>query len=146
MDIEQLFIPQVPDPRPHHYAFAHQFLPDLFLKNQRSILPVFASSEADEVMIKLWNKVGEQLPTSDVLDAKGLHCVPLCLVDTDIAAGLIIFPLTERPLEAIYAAVLFCVSKEQCRYVLLERSRKFLMICEHTADGGNCQCSCRLDG
>lgn len=134
MDIDNL-IHDTQEPRQHHYSFVYGVLPSLIFQQKEVFLPILASDDADELLKDIWHKVGAEFPKDQVMEPDGLKCSPFRLVADDLAASVISFPTPERPLEAIHALVLFCVSREQCRYITLEKSRRFLMISEQTANG-----------
>jgi len=126
---------KIPEPRTHHYVYAHQVLRDLILQENEQILPIFASPSADEFLFRLWDEVAKSIPEHETVTRDGLCCIPLQMIKNDLAISVICMPEAIYPPEAIYVVILFKISTEQCRYITLEKSLIHVMICEWTSEG-----------
>ena len=54
-------VEELPEPRPHHYVFAHQWLPRFAQSNSAAFFALFTTGEGQAAMVNFWDTVGESL-------------------------------------------------------------------------------------
>ncbi|RMG17371.1 MAG: hypothetical protein D6731_04230 [Planctomycetota bacterium] len=89
--------------RTHHYVFAHRVLPEVAFQDPRRILCLFASCEASNFLVDLWDEVGRACPCH--LPAEGLGVSLEEVPGLDEPVVLIRFPDPEIPPEAHFLAL-----------------------------------------
>lgn len=111
------------DPRPHHYTFAHQFLPAMARSDPAAALALVIDPE-DTIVRDCWAWVGSKLDPGDRLEPAGLA------TSFDDRGGwrlgLVTLPPARRMPEAIYVGLAFDPSRPgSVRVVTLELSQDF---------------------
>jgi len=111
------------DSRAQHYAFAHQALRDLFFDSPDEVLAILKDEHRDDLLLDLWNRVGEEVGKSSLIAADGLSCEIRMLDDTTV--GMIILPAPQILNEAYFVALVYrpCSSDRKLltRFICLER-------------------------
>ena len=65
-------VEELPEPRPHHYVFAHQWLPRFAQSNSAAFFALFTTGEGQAAMVNFWDTVGESLAPELRLPSDGL--------------------------------------------------------------------------
>jgi hypothetical protein len=114
-----------PGPRPHHYAFAHDYLPGILWHDPALLLfALFTANEEfreEQIHIR-WGVVGERFDPAERLPDRGLCCSTHALADGHQAA-VITLPPAERPTEAHMVAIVY---RPPRRRLLLWRTEAIL--------------------
>lgn len=93
-------------PRQQHYLFAHKILPQIVYQNPQKALGLLTSTEARPLLLRLWERLGEDLPEKERLPAMGLGCHSRVLEDGRIVV-VVRMPPPERMTEAHFVGFLF---------------------------------------
>jgi hypothetical protein len=72
-------VDELPPPRPHHYAFAHRWLPQFAQTSPERFFALFTSADGQNALESLWQAVGDSLEPEQRLSGEGLsvHWVAL---------------------------------------------------------------------
>ncbi|MEU4323367.1 hypothetical protein AB0F85_30105 [Nocardia fluminea] len=110
----------MPDPRTHHYQFAHRVLPGLARRVGRQIVTDEPQLGFTEQLTGLWNFVGETLDDADRLPSDGLSA---SRIDTaGLQVLLVVLPPPLAPAEAYFVGLALYNDADTVRIFTLERA------------------------
>jgi hypothetical protein len=130
--------PRTDDPRPHHYRFAHRWLPGLSHRHGLEILRAAPARDLTPALVAMWNDCGERLPVEQRLDPAGLEAS--YRPDPDAPMIVVTMPAARHMVEAHFAAM--ALVDGGMRYLVLEESWSpeqavATVLGEWTADGSH---------
>lgn len=133
------------DSRAQHYVFAHRALRDLFFDSPDEVLAILKDEHRDDLLLDLWNRVGEEVGKSSLIAADGLSCEIRMLDDTTVA--MIILPTPQALNEAYFVALVYgrcsAGNKALTHFITLEHSIDLgdgspaNLLCEWEGSGGH---------
>ena len=104
--------PPRPNPRPQHYAFAHELLPRLFFQDPTDLIDAL-TRDGDRVLARLWASVGESSsrpsaaePSIQRIDAEEAPACEIRTLPRGEACVVITLPTPREMLEAYFVGLL----------------------------------------
>ena len=113
--------PLGPEPRPHHYNFAHRLFPEVAAASPDLLLATLIGRDGEGYLRHLWQLAGDGLPPEQVLEPVGLELSIETIADA--SAVVVTLPTPENAIEATYVALVDVQPREgdrRVRYFTLE--------------------------
>ena len=120
-----------------HYVFVHQVLRDLFFDSPDKIIAILRDEGRNNSLLDLWNKVGDVVGESRLVEPNGLCCETKIYDGVTIA--IITLPTPKTLNEAYLVALLHRNPPPRqealTRFVALEHSVDTVVLCEWDGTG-----------
>jgi hypothetical protein len=98
-------VEELPEPRPHHYVFAHHWLPRFAQSNPAAFFSLFSTQDGQDAIASFWDTVGESLAPALRMPSEGLD-VHWTLLHAGIHALIVQLPPPKAMPEAYFVAAI----------------------------------------